>query len=167
MNFSSIKRRCMMYFVNHVFAGTKYFGIKRWLLKRIGYTIGSNTKIVGPVFNTGRLIVGANCWVGRNLTIHGNGVVMIGDNCDVAPDVTFLTGGHRIGGHDRRAGLGERYQITIGSGVWLGARSTCCGEISVGDGSVVAACACVVGDVPEDVLVGGVPAGVIRELPHA
>ena len=92
---------------------------------------------------------------------------MIGDNCDVAPDVTFLTGGHRIGGHDRRAGLGERYQITIGSGVWLGARSTCCGEISVGDGSVVAACACVVGDVPEDVLVGGVPAGVIRELPHA
>lgn len=107
MNFSSIKRRCTMYFVNHVFAGTKYFGIKRWLLKRIGYTIGSNTKIVGPVFNTGRLIVGANCWVGRNLTIHGNGVVMIGDNCDVAPDVTFLTGGHRIGGHDRRAGLGE------------------------------------------------------------
>lgn len=41
-------------------------------------------------FCTGTLCIGANCWIGRNLTVHGNGSVIIGDNCDIAPDVTFL-----------------------------------------------------------------------------
>ena len=34
----------------------------------------------------------------------------------------------------------------------------------MGDGSVVAACACVTKSVSEDMLVGGIPAKVIKEL---
>lgn len=37
-------------------------------------------------------------------------------------------------------------------------------NISVGDGAVVAACACVTADVPENMVLGGVPARVIKEL---
>ena len=37
-------------------------------------------------------------------------------------------------------------------------------NIGIGDGSVIAACACVRRDVPADTMVAGVPARVIKEL---
>jgi len=153
-----------MQLVNHVFAGVRCFPVKRKLLRQIGYQIGEDTKIVGPLFCTGNLIIGDDCWIGRNLTVHGNGTVEIGNCCDLAPDVTFLTGGHQIGNSERRAGTGESYRIRVGDGVWVGARSTILGNTRIGNGSVVAACACVPKDVEPDTFVGGVPARVIRRL---
>ena len=150
--------------VNHVLNGTRFFTAKRNLLCSIGYEIGENTKVIGPIYNTGTLCIGANCWIGCNLTVHGNGMVTIGDNCDIAPDVTFLTGGHRIGNHCRRAGEGEVYHIFIGNGVWVGGRTTILCNTNVGDGSVIAACSCVKKDVPADTMVAGVPAKVMKEL---
>ena len=160
MKLKTIKKRIVIYLVNHVLAGTRFFPAKRNLLRSIGYEIGENTKIVGPIHNTGTLRIGANCWIGCNLTVHGNGTVTIGDNCDIAPDVTFLTGGHQMGDHSRRAGKGESYHIAVGSGVWIGGRVTLLLNTSIGDGSMIAACACVPKDVPADTMVAGVPAKV-------
>lgn len=83
---------------------------------------------------------------------------------DLGPEVTFQTGGHAIGNRTRRAGQGEIYHQVIGNGAWIGGRSTICNNSTVGSGCVVAACACVVHDVPDNTLVGGVPARVIRSL---
>lgn len=164
MTWKTLRRRYVLYMVNHIYKGTAFFEKKRKMLNSIGFTIGEGTKVVGPVLCTGQLTVGKNCWIGTNLTIHGNGTVAIGDNCDVAPDVTFLTGGHIIGDAYRRAGQGEHYHITVGDGTWVGARSTILGNTAIGNGCVVAACACVHKDVPNHTLVGGVPAKIIREL---
>ena len=164
MKLKSIKKRIVIYLVNHVLSGTRFFTAKRNLLRSIGYEIGENTKVVGPLYNTGTLCIGANCWIGCNLTVHGNGTVTIGDNCDIAPDVTFLTGGHQIGDHGRRAGNGEVYHIAVGSGVWIGGRATILRNTSIGDGSVIAACACVAKDVPPDTLAVGIPAKVMKEF---
>jgi len=164
MKFSSLKRRMVMFIVNYIFQGTYFFDAKRKLLISIGYSIGNNTKIVGPLWNTGKLSIGENCWIGKNLVVHGNGTVCIGDNCDIAPEVVFLTGGHQVGTANRRAGVGERYHISVGNGTWIGARSTILGNTSIGHGCVITACACVTKSISDDVMVGGVPAKVIREL---
>lgn len=164
MKASTIKRICVTFIVNHVLAGTFAFKWKRKLLCSIGYEIGENTKIVGPVFNTGRLKIGSNCWIGKNLVINGNGDVTIGNNCDLAPEITFLTGGHEIGSEMRRAGQGLNYSIVVGDGVWIGARSTILGNITIGKGAVITACACVAHSIDENVLAGGVPARRIKEL---
>lgn len=164
MKFRTLTKALAFFLVNRIYAGTGNFERKRTLLNSVGHEIGENTKIVGPVFCTGKLVVGENCWIGRNLTIHGNGTVIIGNNCDIAPDVTFLTGGHAIGGPERRAGPGQTYTIRIEDGCWIGARTTLVKEIIVGESSVVSACACVVKDVPPNTLVGGVPAVEIRKL---
>lgn len=166
MKFKTIKRSLSTFAVNRLLVGTRFYGLKRRLLGACGCRIGKNTRIVGPVYNTGTLIVGDNCWIGKNLTVHGNGAVIIGDNCDIAPEVMFLTGGHRIGPPDRRAGAGETYEITVGSGTWIGARATILKNTHIGVGTVVAACACVTADTGDHVLVGGVPAGTIGELSH-
>lgn len=155
-----------LFLVNKIFKGTKprYFEIKRKLLILAGNKIGEGTKIVGPVFYTQPFEVGRNCWLGRNFTIYGDGYVSIGDNCDIAPEVVLLTGGHEIGGRNRRAGNGQTYSIQIGDGVWIGARSTIGRNSVISNGSVIAACACVMSFVEQDILVGGVPAELIRRL---
>lgn len=164
MIFKSIKRKLNLFLVNRIFVGTHYYEIKRRLLISIGYDIGNNTKIVGPIYNTAKLIIGNDCWVGKKLTINGNGTVIIEDNCDIAPEVTFLTGGHKIGNCERRAGIGEKYSILVKRGTWIGARSTLGKNIIIGKACVVGACACVLENVEDNCLVGGVPAKVIRKL---
>ena len=164
-----IWRVIALFLVNCVFSGTKpyTFRVKRELLNSIGFSIGDGTKIVGPIECTGKLTVGCDCWIGKNFRVNGNGSVVIGDNCDIAPEVTFQTGGHKIGGEERRAGEGIIAHQFVGNGVWIGGRVTVIGNTSIGDSSVVAGCACVVKDVEANVLVGGVPAKVIRRLNDA
>lgn len=166
LHLKGIRRRVNLFLVNIIFAGTACFSLKRKLLNKIGFEIGEGTKVVGPIFCSGKLIVGKNCWVGKNLFVNGNGSVTIGDNCDIAPEVAFQTGGHLIGDSERRAGEGVTSHITVGNGTWIGARSTMVNSINVGNSCVVAACACVVKDVPDNSLVGGVPAKIIKELPE-
>lgn len=161
-----IHREWNLFIVNKILVGPRpwTFKYKRILLRGIGYQIGEGTKIVGPIFNSGKLIIGCNCWIGTNLKVYGNGEVRIGDYCDIAPDVTFLTGGHLIGNKIRRAGEGENYNISVGKGCWIGAKSTIARSVTIGDSSVLATCSCVINDVPENVLVGGVPARIIKVL---
>lgn len=164
--YHSIKRKICMFLVNRVMAGTRpcYFEPKRKILNAIGHSVGEGTRIVGPIETYSKLTIGKNCWVGKNLKVNGNGSVIIGDCCDIAPEVTFQTGGHEIGSKERRAGKGIICNQLVGNGVWIGGRATIIGNVSVSDGSVIAGCACVVKDVPQNVLVGGVPAKIIRSL---
>lgn len=166
MKWNSIKRKIAFFGVNHLFKGTRFFGVKRGLLRWAGYDIGDGTKIVGPLFATAHFTVGRDCWVGRDLRIEGNGWVHIGDNCDIAPSVMFCTGGHSIGDGNRRAGEGQTYTINVGNGCWICARATVVKNVTIGNGCVVAACACVTEDLPRDAVCAGVPARVIRELDH-
>ena len=161
-----LRRKFVYLCVNHIYAGTnsRYWEIKRKLLNSIGHEIGENTKVVGPVKIYGKLKTGKNVWLGTNFTLHGLGQVQIGDCCDIAPDVTCLTGSHEIGDHSRRAGTGIIREVRIGNGCWIGAGSTIVGGTEIGDGCVVAACTCVVKSAPADTLIGGVPGKVIREL---
>lgn len=108
----------------------------------------------------------AYCWkkllAGKNLLVDGNGIVRIGDNCDIAPEVAFQTGGHKIGSRERRTGDGFTEDIMIGDVCWIGTRSTILSGVTISDGCVIAACACVNKNVQADTMVGGIPAQEIR-----
>ena len=161
-----IKKKIVFFVINKFLAGTRpcFFSPKRKLLNSFGNEIGYGTKIVGPIYCTGKLKTGQNCWLGKNFTVNGNGMVEIGDNCDIAPEVIFQTGSHFIGDNLRRAGEGFNSSIVIGNGVWIGVRATILNDVVVRDSSVVAACACVTKNVESNLLVGGVPAKTIRKL---
>lgn len=159
-------KRLAMFLVNKVFVGTRpcFYEIKRKLLNSIGHTIGEGTRIVGPFESYSSIEIGKECFIGKNFKVNGNGKVIIGDRCDIAPEVTFQTGGHEIGDKNRRAGKGRNFCQKIGSGTWIGGRSTICNEVEIGSGCVIAGCACVIKSIPDNVLVGGVPAKIICEL---
>jgi len=167
MTLRGIKKRVALFLVNILFCGTKpyFWNIKRNLLNWAGYSIGENTKIVGPLRIFCNLKIGDNCWVGTDFTVHGNGTVIIGNSCDIAPDVIFLTGSHKIGDSRRRAGEGLNYEIKKGDGVWIGARSTILGNIEIGSGCIIGACSLVNKSFSDNKMIAGIPAQVIKELP--
>ena len=80
MSYSKTARKCIVLFlVNKILKGTKqkHFEIKRRLLNSIGYQIGENTKVVGPIHCVHPITIGKNCWIGENFTVHGDGKVLI------------------------------------------------------------------------------------------
>lgn len=166
MTLKGLKIRWVKYCVNKRYCGTlpRYFEKKRKLLNSIGYELEEGVKIVGPLFCTGKLKVGKDTWIGRNFTVHGNGTVTIGKNCDIAPEVVMQTGGHEIGNATRRAGEGFNKDINVGNGCWIGVRATVLGGVNIGDGSVIGACTLVNKNIESNTLAAGVPAKTIRKL---
>lgn len=88
----------------------------------------------------------------------------IGKNCAIGPRVIIGPAHHKIGSSNRRAGKALYLPCRIEDGVWVGARAVILGGVTIGKGSIVAAGAVVIKDVPPNTMVGGVPAKVIKKL---
>ena len=109
--------------------------------------------------------------------------LIIGKFCAIASKTQFIMGpaNHRIssvttypfavfGGAWERAvpphlsQLPHKGDITVGNDVWIGRESVIMPGVTIGDGAIIAAYSVVTRDVPENAIVGGVPAKVIRHL---
>ena len=52
----------------------------------------------------------------------------------------------------------------IGNNVWVGANATVVPGVTIGDGAVIAAGEVVTKDVPANVIAGGIPAKIIKQI---
>lgn len=81
---------------------TRFFGLKVRLLRWCGAQIGSNVRINSSArfAGDGQLIIGDDVWIGPGnlLSAVGSATLTIGSHCDLAPQVTLLTGTHMVGG---------------------------------------------------------------------
>lgn len=109
---------------------------------------GKNTKIGKGVFiNLGCIILDL-------------GGVQIDDNVLIAPRVSLLSESHPIAREQRHClGAGP---IHIKRNAWIGAGATILKNVTKGENSVVAAGAVVSKDVPDNTVVGGIPAKVLN-----
>lgn len=132
-------------------------GVKMSLLGGVFHTvllIISNYRLKKLSYKTGFQIPPNT--IGKGLTIfhYGfiiiNGKARIGDNCIIYPGVEI--------GHKKR---GEPAPI-IGNNCFIGAGVKIFGPIKIGNNVTIAANAVVVKDVPDNCIVGGVPAVVIK-----
>jgi acetyltransferase-like isoleucine patch superfamily enzyme len=149
---------------------SRFFGLKRLVLGWAGVEVGSGARVNGRCwfYGHGRVRIGADTWVGPGFTFHTStgALIDLGSRCDVAPEVSFITGSHAAGIHARRAGAETAGDIRIGDGCWIGARTTVLAGVTIGAGSMVAAGALVRLSFPEDSLLAGVPAALKKELPR-
>lgn len=146
---------------------TRFFGLKRLLLRLLGIGVGDGTRICGAVkfYGAGRVQIGERCWVGIGVKFYTSigADVLIGDQCDIAPDVAFMCGSHQIGDQTRRAGSGKADTIRVGAGTWIGIRSTLLGGTELAPACVVGAGSLVLGKTyPASCVIQGVPAKVVR-----
>jgi maltose O-acetyltransferase len=135
-----------------------------------GLNVGNGTLFAGTPVIAGdvdprtRLTIGELCFVNYPVHFDINGRISIGDHVYIGHHVVIVTTGHSIGGRIQRAGELLCKPVSIDSGAWIGAGATLLPGVKVGAGSIVAAGSVVTRDVPEDTLVAGVPARVIKEL---
>ena len=91
--------------------------------------------------------------------------VTIGNDCMFAADITIRNDdGHAISDKDTKELINKPKDVKIGNHVWIGVNAVITKGVTIGDNSVVAAGAVITKDVPANVIVGGVPGKVIRQL---
>ncbi len=137
---------------------------KQEIIKELFGSVGSNP-FVGDNFHCDfgqNIHVGDNFHADYNCTMLDLAEIRIGNNCLIGPDVGIYTAGHRLEPEGRTLDVYGQ-PITIGDDVWIGGHSTILPGVSIGDGAVVAAGAVVTKDVPDNVVVGGIPAKVIKK----
>lgn len=101
-------------------------------------------------------------WVAINsgTYIDGGGSITIGDNVMIGPDCIIASRGHTFSSKEvpMRLQPVDSSPITIGDDVWIAARSTILGGVSIGTGAIIAAGSVVNTEVPPFTIFGGIPA---------
>lgn len=117
------------------------------------------------VFTGRNLIIGDDVDLATGVLVTTDGGVTIGARTLVGYGTKILSSNHVVpkmpgkifnSGHEKRA-------VIIGCDVWIGANCVILPGVEVGDGAVIAAGSVVTKNVAPAVIVGGVPARVIRE----
>lgn len=109
--------------------------------------------------------IGENFYSNHNLVILDCAKVKFGDNVFIAPNCGFYTAEHPLNAETRNKGSEYAKPIIIGNNVWIGGGVQILSGVTVGNNSVVAAGAVVTKNVPDNSVVAGVPAKVIKFLP--
>ena len=123
--------------------------------------IGHRTKIR---VHEGQLSIGAKTVLGQECTLSAYQRISIGRECIIADRSMFIDFDHGTAEVDRPIRVQGIYKrdVTVGHNVWVGYAASFLRGVTVGDNSVVGAGAVVCDDVPDNAVVGGVPAKVIR-----
>lgn len=108
--------------------------------------------------------VGKNFFANYNCTILDVAKVIIGDNCQLAPNVAIYTAGHPVHPDTRNSGYEYGIEVTIGSNVWIGGNTVICPGVHIGDNVVIGAGSVVTKDIPDMVIAAGNPCKVIRKI---
>lgn len=120
--------------------------------------------------NEPTIIVGSHCNIGEYNHISACNKVEIGNG--------LLTGRFVYIGDNAHGGLSfeessippikrklrTKGPVIIGNNVWIGDKTTILGGVTIGNNVIVAANAVVTKDVPDNCIVGGVPATIIKRL---
>jgi len=112
----------------------------------------------------------ANLSLGNRVSIHpycvfaGSGEIEIGNGVAIASSCILISESHIFDDAEtliKDQGL-EAQPIRIGNDVWLGARVTVLGNVTINDGAVIGAGSVVTRDIPANSVAVGVPCQVVR-----
>jgi acetyltransferase-like isoleucine patch superfamily enzyme len=167
---------------------TKIFYRGARLVRRPFYCRGKSSLKFGEGFTTGyrcrfdllneendklkRLIIGKNCKIGDDVHIVAKNRVTIGNNCLFASKIFISDTSHgEYSNNENNSSPNvppdERnlytQPVNIGNNVWIGENVCILLGVSIGDGCIIGANSVVNKDIPENSIVAGVPAKIIKK----
>lgn len=117
-----------------------------------------------------QILIGDNCNIGDDFHITAINKIKIGNNVLTGKKITITDNAHgkaedivfSIAPIDRK--LFSKGEVIIGNNVWIGDKVTIVPGVKIGKNSIVGANAVVTKDVPENTIVGGNPARVLKVI---
>lgn len=106
--------------------------------------------------------IGKNVFINFDCVFLDLGGITIEDNVLIAPKVSLLSEGHTVSPGDRHSLIPK--PIHIKKNAWIGAGATILQGVTIGVNAIVAAGAVVSVDVPDNTIVGGIPAKIIKHF---
>jgi maltose O-acetyltransferase len=168
-------RYCLYALAEKVIRNSLHPRVRALLLRACGARIGVDVRVEEVHFSHllngfRNLTLGDHVYVGPNCLIDLTEPIAVGDRTSISPSCSFLT--HADPGATWGNRLSAPYPrktapILVGSDSWIGAGAVVLCGVTVGSGSVIGAGAVVTRDVPDDALVAGNPARVVRMLETA
>lgn len=108
--------------------------------------------------------IGENFYSNHNLTILDCNKVKFGDNVFIGPNCSFYCALHPLDIKTRNEGLEYSKPITVGNNVWFGGNVVVLAGVTIGNGVVVGAGSVVTKNVPDNVVVVGNPAKILKKI---
>jgi acetyltransferase-like isoleucine patch superfamily enzyme len=138
--------------------------VRNLLSNIIGTTVSDTTTVFAPFYtNFGKFIsLGKNVFINHACSFLDMGGITIEDGVLIGPRVNLVTENHPLHPDERSALLTK--PITIKQKAWIGAGATILPGVTIGKNAIVAAGAVVSKDVPDNVIVGGIPAKIIKAI---
>jgi acetyltransferase-like isoleucine patch superfamily enzyme len=139
--------------------------VRELLSRLIGKPVDESVTVFPPFYSD----FGKNITLGRGIFINAGcklqdqGGIVIGDDSLIGHNTVMATLNHDLA-PGRRADM-HPAPIIIGRNVWIGSNATILPGVSIGDNAVVAAAAVVTKDVPQNAIVVGSPARIVRSVP--
>lgn len=138
--------------------------IRERLSEIIEQEIDESTTVFTPFYtNFGRHIqIGKNVFINHACTFLDLGGIVIEDDVLIGPKVSIITENHPVNPNERK--MLDLKSVIIKRNVWIGANATILPGVTIGENSVVAAGAVVTKDVPNNTVVAGIPAKIIKDI---
>lgn len=102
--------------------------------------------------------IGKHVFINHSLTLMSAGGIYIDDGVQIGPEVTMVTTNHDPHDHNTL----RCKPVHVKKNAWIGCRVTVMPGVTIGENSIVGGGAVVTKDVPDNVIVAGVPAKVIK-----
>lgn len=110
------------------------------------------------------IVLGNNISTNNNIFICSENYIEIKDNALIGQNVTIMDfEAHGIKPSERRSNI-IKGEVVIEKNVWIGSNVIILKNTKIGENSIVAAGAIVSGDFPSNVIIGGIPAKVIKSI---
>lgn len=141
--------------------------IRQLVSEIIGQNVAASVEIRLP-FRTdyGRHIkLGQRVFINSNVMLVDLGGITLADDVLIGPGASLISVNHPLDPAHRRQV--ETHPVTIQRNAWIGANATILPGVTVGENAVVAAGAVVSHDVPQNTVVAGVPAKVMKTIDKA
>ncbi len=140
--------------------------LRGYLSSRCFKSCGKNLQITKDVrlYNCSNISFGNDVFLSAGTWIMASCNVTIEDEVMLGPYSIVITGDHTKIGNSFRFGEAVRGPIKLRKGCWIASHAVVTRGVTVGQGSLLAACSVANKDIPDNSLYGGVPAKKIKEI---